>query len=476
MPDSNRCFIVGILCLQTLYNCIVSIIGQYIYGYFLEIYPDSPHNRSHISLVEQSEQCSTNATETTNNSAQAWAQQRSADLIFRLTLCRAFPVIVVTYVFGLYASQLNRRIVLFVSILGNAIHVVIYQGIIYRYLAEYWWYVSAFIAGCAGGTNVLSEYRSGRDRSMNPLSLCLSGIVTNLVITETTDEHDRSPRFVRLGAVTTALSAMATFGIGYYIQWRGFTDLMWMAIALELVSMAVVIIFLKPSSSPPFVDETTSLLSSDPVRAVQTNPSNASGCYGCFDMCALFSFKDRSRTKSISLISTIIAYVFYLLALSALSPLLWYLLGSPFCWSSKDLGNFSAISLISTAVLSVLGMKVLNCCGADDTLICAFGHLCLFGYALWIALAKYSWQLYLALVINPFSGYQGTLTMSMVSKWLDVRERSNVYTLLTEINTIILAFGSSLSNWIYARTVTYQKNSTLLIAAGLASVPFVINM
>ena len=162
MPDSNRCFIVGILCLQTLYNCIVSVIGQYIYGYFLEIYPDSTHNRTDVSLpiglLAQSEQCSTNATETTNNSAQAWAQQRSADLIFRLTLCRAFPVIVVTYVFGLYASQLNQRLVLLASIFGNAIHVVIYQGIIYGYLAEYWWYVSAFIAGCAGGTNVLSQY------------------------------------------------------------------------------------------------------------------------------------------------------------------------------------------------------------------------------------------------------------------------------------------------------------------------------
>jgi len=156
--------------------------------------------------------------------------------------------------------------------------------------------------------------------------------------------------------------------------------------------------------------------------------------------------------------------------------LLWYLLGAPFCWSSKDLGNFSAISLITTAIFSVLGMKLLTYCGANDALICVLGHICLLGYSLWIALAKYSWQLYLALLIHPFSGYQSALTISMISKWLEVHERSNAFTLVTEINTIILSFGSSFFNWIFARTVTYQKNAALLFASGLCIVPLILNM
>jgi hypothetical protein len=159
-----------------------------------------------------------------------------------------------------------------------------------------------------------------------------------------------------------------------------------------------------------------------------------------------------------------------------MAPLLWYLLGTPFCWSSKDLGNFSAISLISTAIFSVLGMKILCYYGANDALICALGHICFFGYSLWIALAKYSWQLFLALSINPFSGYQSVLTVSMISKWLEVHERTHVFTLLIEINTIILAFGSSFANWVYARTVTHQKNFTLLFASGLCVLPFILNL
>jgi hypothetical protein len=161
MVDSNSYFIVTILCLQTVYNCILSIVGQYIYSFFLQTYPDLPQNGTNISFLvtdgfgSGKETCTTNTTDNSNNSAQAWAQQRSADLIFQATLWRAFPVIITTYLYGVYASRLNQRIVLILSIFGNTMHVVIYQAIIYKNLAEYWWYISAFIAGLAGGTNVL---------------------------------------------------------------------------------------------------------------------------------------------------------------------------------------------------------------------------------------------------------------------------------------------------------------------------------
>jgi ABC-type uncharacterized transport system permease subunit len=53
--------------------------------------------------------------------------------------------------------------VLLVSIFGNAMHVGIYQAIIYKNLAIYWWYISAFTAGLAGGTNVIGSYYVCRD-------------------------------------------------------------------------------------------------------------------------------------------------------------------------------------------------------------------------------------------------------------------------------------------------------------------------
>ena len=300
----------------------------------------------------------------------------------------------------------------------------------------------------------------------------------NLIITESTEEHERSSYFVRIGAVTTALSAVVTFAIGYYIQWRGFTDLFWIAIGIEFLSILSVLFLLKSSSSSPSpatIDETTSLLST-----ASSNDTNVEikrpFLMNCFAICTIFTFNARTRKKSICILLTLIAYVFHLLALSSMSPSLWYFLGSPFCWTSKDLGNFSALSLIATAIFSVLGMKIFTYWGTDDAIICAIGHICFLGYALWIALVKYSWQLYLALTIYPFTGYQSALTVPMISKWLEVHERSNIYTLITEVNTIILAFGSSFFNWVYAQTVAHQKNFTLLFASGISLIPILLNL
>jgi hypothetical protein len=252
-----------------------------------------------------------------------------------------------------------------------------------------------------------------------------------------------------------------------------------MAIVLEFLSILAVIFLLKPTTNSfSSIDETTSLLST-PLsnnENVEIEKSSISNCYHCFDICKIFSCQQHLRKKTIILFVIIISYIFHLLALSSMSPLLWYLLGTPFCWSSEDLGRFFAISCIITAIFSVIGMKVLTYFGANDAIICALGHICLFGYSLWIALSKYSWQLYLALLINPFSSYQSVLTVSMISKWLEVNERNNVFTLITEVNTITLAFGGSASNWIYARTVTHQKNFTLLFTSGLSIIALIFNL
>ena len=166
MIDNNICFVMSMMCFNTLYNCCVAVLGQYIYRYFLENYPNDDSRvwinitslESHIYESNQGSCVQNTTAENTTSAAEAWAQKRSADLIFQSTLWRAFPVIIVTYLFGLYASRLNRRLVLFLSLFGGTLHVVICQVIIYKDLPEYWWYISAFIVGIAGGTNIVGSY------------------------------------------------------------------------------------------------------------------------------------------------------------------------------------------------------------------------------------------------------------------------------------------------------------------------------
>ncbi len=294
----------------------------------------------------------------------------------------------------------------------------------------------------------------------------------NLIITENTIEDERSARFVRFEATQTALSAIATLAIGYYIIWRGFTDLYWIALFLQILSIIVVLFFFK-SVDPINLDEHRPLLSSNNEQFKELSPTT---CGHFLQVFTVFRLNRRSTKKSISLYFTLFANIFYMFAVTCYAPLLWIQLSAPFCWTSKDIGNYSAASAVSCALLSLLGIEILTFARASDAMTCAISHVFFCAACLWMALAQYSWQLYVRLFISAFSGYQRALTTSMMSKWLAPHERNHAFTLVTEINTIIATFGYSLFNWIYARTVDNHRTLTLFIGVGLGIIPFILNL
>ena len=294
----------------------------------------------------------------------------------------------------------------------------------------------------------------------------------NLILTENTTERERSSLFVRIQAMQTGLAAVATFIIGYYISWRGFNDLYWMALIIEVVSIIIVIVYFK-SEERANVDERRSLLSTgtDEVEIVDSPK-----CSRFWEVLTIFRANRRSKKKQLSLLLTLSSSTVSGLAVAGFAPFLWLLLSAPFCWSSKGVGNFSAVNAITTAVLSLLGMQFLTYLGAHDAIICAISQV-FFGLgSLWVAFAQHTWQLYVGLLINAFSGYQDALTTSMVSKCLEPHERSHAFILMTELNTIVNKVGSALFNGIYSRTAATHRTLTFFIAAGLSVVPLVLNM
>lgn len=458
MSGVSNYAIAIILCLQTIINCLSSTIGQYIYAFYLHTYSNSSNLFDILTRIDNE----TNACVQTNISsasdAQLWAQQRSAHLFFRTNLASSCPVIIMTYILGLYTSKLGKRFVLLLPMIGGGSQVAIWLAIIYFYLSEFWWYIAAFITGLSGSTGLL-------------------GLALNLIITENTTESERSSRFVRLNAMQTALSAITTLGIGYYIVWRGFNDLYWTALALQILSMIIVIIFFKSVDDNNYLNEQTPLLSStttttnNEFQEISTNK-----CSQFFEVITVFRFNRRSKEKSLSLYLTLFSNIFYMLAITCYAPYLWILLSTPFCWTSKDVGYYSAIGAISSAILSLLGMQILTFAGANDAIICVISHIFFCTSCMWIAFAQHSWQLYAGLSISAFAGYQGALTTSMMSKWLETYERNHAFTFLTEMNTIISTVGNSVFNWIYAETVAHHRTLTLFIAAGLGVIPFILNM
>ena len=158
--------IATVLSLQTLSTCIIFTLGQYIYAFYLQIYPFSSDESSNSTLVtvpsylhnikdNLPEKC-WKGNISLNSAAQAWAQQRSADLFFWTNVWSCVPIIIMTYILGLYTSKLGRRFVLLLPMLGTAVQLSIWLSIIYYHLPEYWWYIAAFIVGVSGSDNVRS--------------------------------------------------------------------------------------------------------------------------------------------------------------------------------------------------------------------------------------------------------------------------------------------------------------------------------
>ncbi len=120
-------------------------------------------------------------------------------------------------------------------------------------------------------------------------------------------------------------------------------------------------------------------------------------------------------------------------------------------------------------------MKFFTYTGYSDAVICCISHVFFIMSALWISQAHHIWQLYMGLLIAPFSSYQGILTYSIISKWLEPNEINNAYTFVTEINTILNIFGNSFFNYLYSITVSYSRNFTIVLAGVLGTIPFILN-
>ncbi|CAF0841333.1 unnamed protein product [Didymodactylos carnosus] len=431
--------------LQTLYGCLAYTIGQYIYDYYLH---------SHIPL--SSDNISTNFTLITTLSSsqlhkqcpqteysaiqQEFAQKKSSNLFFWQNLLSSPVTIIMTYLLGLYTNQLGRKFVLTLTMVGNCIQYSIWLLIIYFHLSDTYYHVAAVLASLTGGGNV-------------------SGFILNLWIVESTVESKRSSRFVQLGALSTIASAIASVTSGYWIEYRGYTDMYWTALFLQLLCIGIIILFMKPKSST--------------VTSHTTSTSHQK----LSDIITVFYPKRRTRKKSLILLLTLFAYIFHVIAnLSFGVPFLWYQLNYPFCWSSRQIGYYNTTQSVIWSVLSVVGIELFTMLKWHDSSICCISHLCFIISALWTSYAKYDWHLYIGLFISPFTLYQGTIIYTLISKVLEPNEINDAYTFITETSTILNAFGNSFFNYLYSITVTYSRVFTLYVAAIVAIIPFLLNV
>jgi MFS family permease len=149
--------IATVLSLQTLCACVIFTFGQYIYKFYLQTYPFDITNSTASFINNNASSKCAKSNISLQDGAQSWAQQQSADLFFWINVWSCCPIIIMTYILGLYTPKLGRRFVLILPMLGGAVQLSVWLSIIYLHLPEYWWYIAAFVVGLSGSDNVRSR-------------------------------------------------------------------------------------------------------------------------------------------------------------------------------------------------------------------------------------------------------------------------------------------------------------------------------
>ncbi|CAF1222678.1 unnamed protein product [Adineta ricciae] len=417
-------YIIGcVICLQSLTDCIQSTIGQYIYSYYLLNFNKTNENSTRID-------------------AQAWAQAQSADLVSKKDVFSSFPLILMTFLLGLYINKLGRKCLLICSIFCDTIQMVIWLLIIYLQLDKYWWYISSFISSLAGSDGICH-------------------LVLNLYVTDCTKDDNRSISFVVLEAIKAGISSIGNLSVGYYISHRGFIELYYYAILLQFLSILIAILFFKHSSS-------LSIRRSSLPIEIYSDIQIGNSC------CSKMKFPKKNLTI---ILLILFSYLFSLLSNSALwSNFLWYLLNKPFNWSSVQIGTYNSLRSILTAIFSICGMKFFVYMSVNDSIICSFSHISFIFLSIWLIFAKQHWHLYITLLIIPFLDYQNSLTWSMITKFVTTSEYHLIFTILTMIETMCTILGDGFFNWIYELTVNHLSYFVFIISAGLSMIPLILNI
>ena len=131
--------------------------------------------------------------------------------------------------------------------------------------------------------------------------------------------------------MSTAVNALASLLVGFWIEYRGFTHLYWTAFFVQLLTIMVTYHYMRPQSFIPALEKISSNYCN-----VNTTMNNI--CNELISMCTVFSARrtNRSRKRTISLLITTIAFIFHCLATLSLGvPFLWFQLNYPFCWSGE---------------------------------------------------------------------------------------------------------------------------------------------
>lgn len=366
-------------------------------------------------------------------------QAEASELLTNLNLTLCIPAFFTCLIIGSYSDFLGRRILLMFPVFSHLLRMAITTCIIKFDLDLNYTYIGYGIDGLAG--------------SWFAILLGLFALTADM----NTTKHDRTFWIYVIGCAATIMSAGANVAVGYLIGYVGYFYACLLLVSMMLASF-LILIFTLQETLPVCLRPKE--MGRNPFLHIRRIVS--------------FYIFDGTIRKRATFCLCLLLFVFGVandLNIGSMDTL--YQLHRPFCWNSKEIGNYNAIRTAGTSFFGVLLLKFLQCCMSDEKI----GMMGILSQGVGLTFEAYiqvSWHFYFVpILLTPTSPFSA-IVRTMMSMLAGPDQQGAVFSSIAVVETLCNLVSTTAFNKIYAATVSYMPGAVYLVMASCSYLTFLL--
>ncbi|XP_013392586.1 solute carrier family 46 member 3-like [Lingula anatina] len=150
-----------------------------------------------------------------------------------------------------------------------------------------------------------------------------------------------------------------------------------------------------------------------------------------------------------------------------------YLLNSPFCWTSTQIGWFNAINALIIQAGSFVGLLIMRkLLKIKEAYIAQMAMVLVFANKILVAFAQYEYMMYISCFVNMFFFLIIPMLRALMSEQVTHHEQGSLFASISAVENSCSLFGGTLFNSIYTATVAWFRGFVYFVIAAFYVLSF----
>ncbi|XP_069118621.1 lysosomal proton-coupled steroid conjugate and bile acid symporter SLC46A3-like [Argopecten irradians] len=433
----GRFLLLGAIMVLVIYSFMLTqlVTVQYIYTYIRQSqFPN-------VSFItNESSGCQINTTSQIYRDQQT-VQKMAAQINIYIELARGIPGMCGIFLYGSLSDRFGRKPVLLIAFTGNMLRCLLTTLATYLHWNLNSFIIFSFIDGCGGGWVLAMS-----------IAMSIAADVT------------------KPGKTRTFAIVMTEMSLGFGMIIGGFTSGFIIKAGGFTVAMVVSSCFsLLPIFLWFFVQETLS-------RSKSKEAPRKTLCQLLIEV-YVFYFKDPviSGKRKIFLVCTLIYFLVIQSATGANAIETLYVLNSPFCWSSVQVGNYVAVRNGLPFVTGMLFFGPLQRC-LNESAIAIIANLSNLAGFLLEALSYNTVMLYFVPALSFAKTMSVPVVKGIMSRLTPPDKQGTMFSGTAIVETFCSLYGGVVSSAIYGQTVDVFRGTAFLFLTGYLFIAVVLSI